>query len=98
MTADNEDLHEPEGSQIYVKRIKSQEAFIKGECEFWCANGTLRLPSRPRPSLPAEGNLEPEDDVEIEEGNKREGKTEDSWSVSGEFLFRHHSFDVLRPG
>ena len=35
------------------------------------ANGPRRLPSRPRPSSTAEGNLEQEDDVEIEEGDKK---------------------------
>ena len=33
------------------------------------------LPNRPRPSLLAEGNLELEDDVEIEEGDKMGGQT-----------------------
>ena len=58
--------------------------------EFTCANGTLSFPKRPRPSLPAEGNLEPEDDVEIEEGDNKGSTTEDSWSMSGEFIHRHH--------
>ena len=48
------------------------------------------LPNRPRPSLPAEGNLELEDDVEIEEGDKMGGQTEQSWSMSGENIYRHH--------
>ena len=48
------------------------------------------LPNRPRPSLLAERNLELEDDVEIEEGDKMGGQTQQSWSVSGEFIYRHH--------
>ena len=48
------------------------------------------LPYRPRPSLPAEGNLEPEDDAEIEEGDNKGSTTEDSWSMSGELIYRHH--------
>ena len=51
---------------------KYQEVFVKGEYEFPCANGTPRLPYPPRPSSTAEGNLEPEDDAEIEEGDKKE--------------------------
>ena len=45
---------------------------MKGEYEFPCANGTPRLPNRPRPPSKAQGNLEPEDDAEIEEGDKKE--------------------------
>ena len=55
-------------------RCKNQEVFIKGEYEYPCVSGTLRLPNRPRASSMAEGNLEPEDDVETEEGDKEEGK------------------------
>ena len=44
---------------------------MKGEFEFPCANGTVRLPTRPRPSLITKGNLEPEDDVEIEGGDQK---------------------------
>ena len=58
--------------------------------EFTCWNGTLSFPNRPRPSLPAEGNLEPEDDAEIEEGDNKGSTTEDSWSMSGELIYRHH--------
>ena len=48
------------------------------------------LPNRPRPSLLAEGNLELEDDVEIEEGDKMGGQTEQSWCMSGDFIYRHN--------
>ena len=51
-------------------------------------------------SSTAEGNLEPEEDVEIEEGDRKGRKTEDSWSISGEFLYRHHDeprLKFLRP-
>ena len=58
--------------------------------EFTCGNGTLTFPNRPRPSLPGEGNLEPEDDVEIEESDNKGSTTEDSWSMSGELIHRHH--------
>ena len=74
MIADCEDLHESEACAIYVNRLKSQ------------ANGTLRFPNRPRPSLLAEGSLEPEDGVEIEEGDEKGRNTEYSWSVTGEFI------------
>ena len=40
--------------------------------------------------MQAEGSLEPACGVEIEEGDKKERNTEDSWSMSGEFIYRHH--------
>ena len=80
MIADCEDLRESEASNIYVKRFKNQELFVKGEYEFPCATRTLRLPDRPRPSLIAEGNLEPEDDVEIED---RDEKKKEKQKVRG---------------
>ena len=52
---------------MYVKRFKSQE----GQKEFPFANGTLGLPHRPRPSSTAEGNLEQEDDVDVEDGDTK---------------------------
>ena len=48
MIADYEDLQESEASETYVKRFQNQEVFVKGEHEFPCATGTLRLPNRPR--------------------------------------------------
>ena len=57
--------------------------------EFPCANGTLRLPGRPRPSSTAERNLEREDDVEIGEGDKKgSSNRRDLWSRSGVFISR----------
>ena len=41
MMADYEDLQESQVSEIRIKTFKSQEAFVKGEYEFPCANGTL---------------------------------------------------------
>ena len=68
--------------------------------EFTCANGTLSFPNRPRPSLPAEGNLEPEDDVEIEEGDNK-GSTNRRFVVYEWRIYLSTSwktsFDVLRP-
>ena len=43
MIADYEDLQESEAADIYVKRFKKQEVFVKDDYEFPC------LP-RPRPS------------------------------------------------
>ena len=83
MIAVYEELRESEASEIYVKRCRNH-IFVKEGCGFPCANGTLRLPTRPRPSSTAEGNLEQEDDVEIEEGEKKGGNTEDAWSMSGD--------------
>ena len=64
-----------EASGIYVKRFKNQDIFVKEDYEFPCANGTLRVPSRPRPSSTVEGNFDEENDVEIEEGDKKGRKT-----------------------
>ena len=74
MIADYENVQESQASEIYVKRFKSPKTIVNGEIEFLYANGTLRLPGRPRPTSIAEGNLEQEDDVEIEESDKREDK------------------------
>ena len=90
MIADYEDLQGSGASEIYVKRFKSQEVVAAGENELSCASGTLRPPDRPRPSSRVEGNLLTGDDVEIEEGNKKGSTTEDSWSMGGEFIYRHH--------
>ena len=80
MMADCEDLHKSEASviEIYVKGFKSQDVFVKGEHKFPCTNETLLLPNRPRPSLIREGNLELEDDVDTEEGDKKGRKKEDA--------------------
>ena len=34
--------------------------------------------------------------LKIEEGDKKEETTEDSWSVSGEFIYRHHEEPRLK--
>ena len=90
MIADYEDLEESEAAEIYVKKFNDQEVFVKEHYEISCANGTLRLLGRPKPSSTAEGNLEREADVEIEEGDIKGNQTEDSSSMSGEFIYRHH--------
>ena len=84
-------MQESEASEIYVRRLKTQEVFVEGEHDFPCAKGTLRLPHRQSPSLPAEG-LEPEGDVEIEEGDKKREDTQKirARSTSGVFIYRHH--------
>ena len=71
MMADYEDLQESEVSEVHIKRFRSQEVFVKGAYEFPSANGTLDVLIVQDPSLQAEGNLELEDDVEIEEGHKK---------------------------
>ena len=97
MIADYEDLQESEDSEIHLKRFRCQEENVKREYKFPCANGTIRLPHCPRPSLLTEGNLEPKDDVEIEEDDKKWRITEDSWSMSGElFIYRHHKEPRLK--
>ena len=53
------------------KDSKNQEVFVTKGYEFTCANGTLRLLNRPRPSSTVEENLLQEDHVEIEEGHKK---------------------------
>ena len=71
MIAGVEELQESEASETQVERLKRQEILEKEHFEFPCSNRTPRRPSRPRPCLLAEGNLEREDDVEIEEGDKK---------------------------
>ena len=96
MIADFENVQESEASEIYAQRFQSQEVPVKTEYEFPCAKGTPRLPNHSGPSSIAEGNIEPEDDVEIEKGDKKWRKTEDSWSLSGESLYRHHEEPRLK--
>ena len=69
--ADYEDVQESEASDIHVKSFKNQETFVKEDYEFPCAHGSLRLPRPSRLSSTAEGNLEPEDVVEIAERDKK---------------------------
>ena len=83
-------LQGSDASEIYVKKFICQEAFLKGEYQLPCADGTPRLLSRSRPSSTVDGNLEREDDCEIEDGDIKESKSEESWSMSGEFIYRHH--------
>ena len=64
--------------------------FVTGEFDFLCANANLRIPLRPRPLLIAHGNLEREDDVEIEEDDNEVRNTEGSWSKNGKWIYRHH--------
>ena len=78
MIADSEDFQESEASEIYVERFKDQEVFVQADYQFPCAKETVWLLGRLRPSSTAEGNLEREDDVEIEEGYKKGSNTEDS--------------------
>ena len=84
MVADYEDWEESEVSEIHVKRFKNQEVFVTKGYEFSCANGTLRLLNRPRPSSTVEENLLQEDHVETEEGHKKGSKTGDSLSTTKE--------------
>ena len=84
MMADYEDLHQSEASDSTSKDSKKQEIFETKGYEFTCANGTLRLPNRPRPSSTVEENLLQEDHVEIEEGDKKGTKTGDVWSTTKE--------------
>ena len=55
MVAEYEDLQESEAEEIHVNGCKIQEVFVKTLHQFPCANGTLKLLRRPRPSSTAEG-------------------------------------------
>ena len=85
MLEDYEDLQESEATEIYVKRFKNQEVFVKEHFEFPCANGILKHLGRPGSSSTAEGNFEREDGVEIEEGDRKGSPTEDSCSMFWRF-------------
>ena len=85
-----EDSHETQVAEICVKRILGEEIFVKGLFEFPCANGTLKRPGRPRLSLFVEGKLRQEGDDGIEVSDKKESDIKDSWSMSGDFIYRHH--------
>ena len=51
------------------KDSKAQKSIRKRRIRLSMCRRNSGLPNRPRPSLLAEGNLELEDDVEIEEGD-----------------------------
>ena len=55
--------------------------------EFPCANGTPQRPGPPRLSSVVGGNLRQEDDDGIEESDKKESYTKDSWSMTGDFIY-----------
>ena len=61
-----------------------------------CKRNSLRLLGRPGPSSTAEGYLEREDNVEIEEGDRTGSTTEDSWSMCGDSIYRHHNELLLQ--
>ena len=90
MIADFGNVQESEASEIYAKRFQSQEVPVKIRIRISVCKWNVRILGRPRPSSIAEENIEPEGDVEIEEGDKKGRKTEDSWSLSGEFMNRHY--------
>ena len=87
LVAGYEYLQRSEPSEIYVKKFKRQQVFVKSESEFPCANGTLVLPQRPRPALEAEGDFSREDDADLEEGDKKKCTTEHSRSMSWVFFY-----------
>ena len=64
MIAQHKDSHESNVSHICVKRFERQDVLGSAEYAIPCASGTLGLPCRPTPSLTAEGNLEPADDIQ----------------------------------
>ena len=69
MIADFEDLQESR------QKIQMPRSIRKRRKRLSMCKRNSGLTNRPRPSLLAEGNLELEDDVEIEEGDKMEGQT-----------------------
>ena len=96
MIADYEDVQESEASGIYVKRFENQEVFVKEDFEHHCAYGTQKISWSSKKIINSGENLEREDDVEIEEGDRKGINTEDSWSMSGEFIYRRHENHRLK--
>ena len=94
MIAVFEDLQESEVSDIYVKKIQKPRSNrnVRTRISVW---KPVKLPNRPRPSLIAEENIDLEDDIEIEE-DKKGRTTEDSSSMSGECIDRHHEEHHLK--
>ena len=81
------------------QKIQNPEVSVNSDYEFPRANGTLRLLGLPRPSSTAEDHIERADDVEIEEGERKGSRTEDSWSRWREFLSTswRTTFVAFRP-
>ena len=84
MIAVFEDLQKSEVSDFYVQKIHKPRSNrnARTRISVW---KPVKLPNRPRPSLIAEENIDLEDDIEIEE-DKNWRTTEDSSSMSGEFM------------
>ena len=98
MTTDCENVQESEASDFYVCRFKSQEVFVKRVYEFPGAIRNLRIPNRPSESLIAEENLEPRDDVEIEESDKNGKKNKRfvvyEWSIMTKLIWKFEAFPI----
>ena len=89
MLAGCQELQESEAAEVYVKRFKNQEVFVQQPYDFRCAAGTVKTPESQRLASPAGRDSLQEEDEEIETGEKKEG-SKGSWSMSGDFTYRHH--------
>ena len=97
MIADYEDLQESEASEIYVKGFKNQEVIRKRRLRISVCRRNSKTSWSSKTIINSGENLEREDDVEIEDGDRKGINTEDSWSMSGEFIYRHHEEHRLKP-
>ena len=71
--------------------MKRKEVVVQDPYVFPCVSGELKLPGRPVPPQPADGNfLQGDGDDEKTEGDHRESSSKDFWSMSGGIRFRHH--------
>ena len=89
--ADNEDLQGSEAADVYVKRFKSKNDYVKELQRFPSTSRTLNRSYRRRSSSIVEIVLMQEDDVESQEDdNKKEWSNEDLRFRSWESICRHH--------
>ena len=96
MIAGYEDLQESEASEIYVKGFKNQEVIRKRRLRISVRKRNSKTSWSSKTIMNSGENLEREHDVEIEEGDRKGSNTEDSWSMSGEFIYRHHEEHRLK--
>ena len=82
--------HLAEAAEIYVKKIQERRDSRKRTLRT-SRNQVVQYHYRQR----REGNLEREDDVEIEKGDKKGRTTEESWSMSEDFISRSHESPCL---
>ena len=81
MKADDEGLQGSEVAEIHVNRFKKNKTCLCKKPTNFCVQTERSF---------VEENVEQEDADEIEKGDKKESSTKGSWSIRGDYMYRHH--------